>query len=64
MGGACGTYLERRVACRVFVEKPKGKRRRGKPRRRWEYNIKGFFKIWIGGERSVDWIDLAQDRDM
>ena len=32
----------------------------GRPRRRWECNIKMDIKkvLWI-----VDWIDLAQDRD-
>jgi hypothetical protein len=31
---------ERRNMCRVLVEKPVGKRLLGKPRRRWENNIK------------------------
>jgi hypothetical protein len=31
---------ERRVACRVFVGKPEGKRQLGRPRCRWEDNIK------------------------
>jgi hypothetical protein len=42
------------------VEKPEGKRPMGKPRRRWEYNIKiDFQKVGSGG---MDWIELAQDR--
>jgi len=36
-----------------------GKRPLGRPRRRWEDNIKIDSK-WLG---DVDWIDLAQDRD-
>ena len=40
---------ERRGACVVVVGKPQGKRRLGRPRRRWEDNIK-----WILN-RSVGW---------
>ena len=41
--------------------KPKGKIPPGKPRRRWEDNIKmDFQEVGCGG---MDWIDLAQDRD-
>jgi hypothetical protein len=28
--------------------------------RRWENNIKMFFRKW---DRGMDWIDLAKDRD-
>ena len=45
---------------RVLVGKPEGKRILGKPRRRWEDNIKmALQKVGYGG---MDWIDLAQDR--
>jgi hypothetical protein len=45
----------------VLVGKPEGKRQLGRPRRRWENNIKmGLQKVGCGG---IDWIDLAQDRD-
>jgi hypothetical protein len=40
MGGACGTYGERRSAYRVLVGKPEGKKRLGKPRLRLEIIIK------------------------
>jgi hypothetical protein len=40
MGGACGTYGERERVHRVLVGKPEGKRPLGRPRRRWEDNIK------------------------
>jgi hypothetical protein len=43
------------------VGKPEGKRPPGRPRRRWEDNIKiDLTEIGWGG---MDWIDLAQDRD-
>jgi len=40
MGGACSTYGERRVVYRVLVGKLEGKRPLGRPRRKWENNIK------------------------
>jgi hypothetical protein len=51
---------ERRVH-RLLVGKPEGKRPLGRPRRRWEDNMKmGVEKV--GGCRG-DWKELAQDRD-
>ena len=42
--------------------KPEGKRPLGRPRRRWEDNIKtDLQEVGFGG---MDWIELAQDRDM
>ena len=42
--------------------KPEGKRPLGRPRRRWEDNIKMDLQgVGCGG---MDWIELAQDRDM
>ena len=44
-----------------LVGKSEGKRPLGKPRRRWEDNIKmDLLEVGCG---SMDWIDLAQDRD-
>ena len=41
--------------------KPEGKRPIGRPRRRWEDNIKmDLQEVGCGG---MDWIELAQDRD-
>ena len=40
MGGACSTYEERRISYRVLVGKPEGTRPLGRPRHRWEDNIK------------------------
>jgi hypothetical protein len=42
------------------VGKPEGKRPLGRPKRRWEDNIRmDLREIGWGG---MDWIDLAQDR--
>jgi hypothetical protein len=40
VGRTCGTYGERRVAYRALVGKFEGRRPLGRPRRRWEDNIK------------------------
>ena len=52
---------ERRGVYRVLVGKPEGTRPSGRPRRRWEDNIKMKLKeVGCGG---MDWIELAEDRD-
>jgi len=53
MGGACSMYEERRGVYRVLVGKPERKRPLGRPRRRWEDNIKMDLKevgwgAWTG----------------
>jgi len=53
---------ERTGVCRVLVGKPEWKRPLGRPRRRWQHNIKMYLQELGCGE--MDWIDLAQDRDM
>jgi len=60
MGVACGAYGERRGVHRVLVGRPEGKRPLGRPRRRWEDNIKMDLREMEGGG---DWMELAQDRD-
>jgi hypothetical protein len=51
---------EERCVYRVLVGKTEGKRPLGRPRRRWEDNIKmDLREIGIDGE---NWIRLAQDR--
>jgi hypothetical protein len=40
MGRACSTHGRKRNTCRILVEKPEEKRPVGRPRRRWEDNIK------------------------
>jgi len=54
MGQGRGVY-------RVLMVKPEGKRPLGRPRRRWEDNIKMDLKEVGGG--CGDWMELAQDRD-
>jgi hypothetical protein len=52
---------ERRGAYRALVGKPEGGRPLGKPRHRWEDNIKmDLREVGWGG---TDWTNLAQDRD-
>jgi len=61
MGGACRSYGERRGVYRVLIGKPEGKRPLGRPRCRWEDNIKmDLQEVGCGG---MNWIELAQDRD-
>jgi len=52
---------DRRSVYRVLVGKPEGKRPLGRPRRRWEDNIK--MDLQEVGCWGVDWIELAQDRE-
>ena len=44
----------------MLVGKPEGKRPLGRPRRRWEDNIKMDLQEVVGGHG--DWMELAQDR--
>jgi hypothetical protein len=54
MGEGRGVY-------RLLVGKPEGKRPLGRPRFRWEDNIKADLQeVGCGG---MEWIGLAQDRD-
>jgi hypothetical protein len=52
---------EGRGANRILVERPEGRRLLGRPRRRWEDNIK--MDLQEIGWNGVAWIDMAQDRD-
>jgi hypothetical protein len=53
--------FDRRGVYKVLVEKPEGKRPLGRPKRRWQDNIKKDLQEVGCGD--MDWIDLAQDRD-
>jgi hypothetical protein len=61
MGVTCSTYGGERGVYRVLVGKPEGRRPLGKPRRKWEDNMR--MDIQEVGWGAVDWIDMAQDRD-
>jgi hypothetical protein len=50
-----------RGARRVLVGNPDGKRQLGRPRRRWENNIK--IDLEEVGRGCGDWMERAQDRD-
>jgi len=52
---------KRRGGYRTLLGKSEGKRPHGRHRRRWEDNIKMDFQDVGCG--SMDWIELAQDRD-
>ena len=52
---------ERRDVYRGLLGKPEGKRPLGRPRRRWEDNIKMDLQEVECG--SMDWIELAQERN-
>ena len=56
MGGACGAY----GGGKRSTQGSSGKRPLGRPRRRWEDNIKMDLQEVGGGG---DWMELVQDRD-
>jgi hypothetical protein len=56
MCGAFSTDGESRGVHRILLGKPEGRRSLGRPRRRWEDNIKMYLQ-------EIDWIAVAQDRD-
>jgi len=61
-GGHVSHLGEIRNAYEILVGKPQGKRPCMRPSCRWEDNIRIDFKE-IGWE-GVNWIHLAQDRDL
>ena len=61
IGGHVARMGEGRGVHRVLVGKPEGKRPLGRPRHRWEGNIKMDLQEVGGG--FGDWMELAQDRD-
>ena len=59
--GHVARMVKSRDVYMVLVWTPEGKKPLGRPRRRWEDNIKmDFQEVRCGG---MDWIDLVQDRD-
>ena len=61
LAGYVARMGEGRSVHRVLVGKLEGKRPLGRPRRRWEDNIKTDIQEVGGG--CGDWMELAQDRD-
>ena len=61
MGGACGAYGEGKSCAQCLVGKPEGKRPLGRPRHRWEDNVK-MDLLEVGGGGG-DWMELAQDKE-
>jgi len=60
MGGACGAYGGGERCAQGSNGETGGKEPFGRPRRRWEDNIKIDLREVGGGG---DWMELAQDRD-
>jgi hypothetical protein len=50
-----------RTGCKILIARPEGKRQLGRPRRRWEDNIKMDIREIV--LEAVNWINLTQDRD-
>ena len=50
-----------RSAFKILIGKPTGKRHLGRPRRRWEDNIR--MDLEEIGINACNWVDLAQDRN-
>jgi hypothetical protein len=61
MGGACSTYGGGERGVKGFGGESEGKRLLGRPRCRWEDNIR--MDLQEVGSGCEDWIGLAQDRD-
>jgi hypothetical protein len=59
--GHVARMREKRNAYRLLVGKLKGRRRLGRPRRRWMDNIR--MNLGEVGWGDVDWIGLAKDRN-
>jgi hypothetical protein len=60
MGAACSTYGGKTGAYRILMGRPEGRRPLGRPRSRWEDNIKTDLQEVRWG---MYWIELAQDRE-
>jgi hypothetical protein len=61
MGGTCSTHERDEKLIQTLIGKPEGKIPHGRPRHKWEANIRTDLRE-IGWE-GVDWMHLAQDRD-
>ena len=60
MGGVLARMGESRSVYNVLVGKPEGKRPLGRPRRRWEANIKWIFsKLDVGVWTGSSWLRIG-----
>jgi hypothetical protein len=62
MGGTCGTYVGQDRCIKGFGGETRGKKPLERPRLKWKDNIK--MDLEEVGWGYMDWIDMAQDRDM
>jgi hypothetical protein len=62
MGRSCSTIGKKRNAFRILVGKPEGRMPLGRHIHRWVHNIKVDLREigWSG----MDWIDVAQNRNL
>ena len=61
MGRACSQNGGSRSAFKIVTGKPTGKRPSGRPRRRWEDNVR--MDLEEIGISAGNWVNLAQDTD-
>ena len=61
MGRACSQNGGRLDVFKILTDKPTGKRLLGRPKRRWEDNIK--IDLEKTGINAKNWVDSFQDRD-
>ena len=60
MGGSCSAYGGEEKRIQGLVGKPEGKRPLGRPTRRWEDNIKMFFRKWdVGVWTGSSWLRIG-----
>jgi hypothetical protein len=63
VGGTCGTHGEGRGVYRVLVGRPEGRRPSGRPKRRWEGNIKLYLReIVIDDGNGFGWLRIGSMR--
>jgi hypothetical protein len=63
--GTCSTHGEERRFYRVLVGEPERKRPLGRPRSRWEDNIKmDIREIGIAGQTRFEWITIGSNGEL
>jgi hypothetical protein len=62
MGGTCSTPGDSRSVYRILLGRPAGKRPLGRPRRRWEDNIKmDLRETGIEGRTGFNWLRIESN---